>query len=305
MRFWRARREAVRRLDTTLVAAVVVLAALAAVGVDASTLRLVEVERLELPYPDYVEPVAVAAGPLGQVFVADRGRGTVLRVGADGRVVYEFESPPQQRGLQPLDLEVTGFQVYVLDAVSKALLRFSQQGGFLDVLQSFTATQGGFPGALSVDASGRVLVTDPSRHVVRLVDETQKIESVIGGFGTRAGEFSRPGGVAFTPQGSFYVADTGNHRVQRFDEVGNYVGTPVDSLREPRGIATGNAGLVFVADAGGAVHALTSRPEDGGQDVVLDLPDLQPIDVTAHGEDLWVLSRQPRALLRVRVVWGK
>ena len=293
-----------RRLGTTGTAAAAGIVAVVAAS-HAATLRLVEVERFDLPYPAYVEPVAVAAGPLGQVFIADGGRGTVLRVGDQGSVEYEFEFPPQQSGLQPLDLDVTGFQVFVLDAVSKALLRFSHEGAYLDVLQSFVEGNRGLPGAVSVDATGRVLVTDPSRHVVRLVDETQKIESVIGGFGTRPGELSRPGGVAFTSQGAFYVADTGNRRVQRFDEVGNYVSTPVDSLREPRGIATGGAGLVFVADAGGAVHALTTRAEDGGQHVILELPGVQPIDVTAQGEHLWVLSRQPRALLRVRVVWGE
>jgi len=283
----------------------VVLLALTAAGGGAAELRLVEAERFELPYPDYVEPVAVAAGPLGQLFIADRGRGTVLRVGAGGRVEYEFESPSAQPGLQPLDLEVTGFQVYVLDALSKSLLRFTQEGGYLDLLQNFTGRTSGMPSALSVDGTGRVLVVDPSRHAVLLVDEEQQIESVIGGFGARPGELSRPTGVAFAAHGAFYVADTGNRRVQRYDEVGNYAGTLVTSLVEPRGLATSSDGVVFVADAGGLVHALTTRPEDLRQHAVLELPGLQPVDVSVQGETLWVLSRQPRLLLRVDIVRGQ
>ena len=288
-----------------LAGALAVGLALAATERGAAELRLVEAERFELPYPDYVEPVAVAAGPLGQLFVADRGRGTVLRLGAGARVEYEFESPETQPGLQPLDLEVTGFQVYVLDALSKSLLRFTQEGAYLDLLQSFATSTSGLPSALSVDGTGRVLVVDPSRHAVLLVDEEQQIESVIGGFGSRPGELSRPTGVAFAAHGAFYVADTGNRRVQRYDEVGNYAGTLVASLVEPRGLATSSDGVVFVADAGGAVHALTTRPEDLRQHAVLELPGLQPVDLTVQGESLWVLSRQPRLLLRVDIVWGQ
>ncbi len=281
------------------------LAAASCVSGHAAELRLVERERLELAYPAFVEPVAVATGPLGQLYVADSGRGTVLRLGAGASIDYEFESPATQPGLDPLDLEVTGFQVFVLDALSKTLLRFTLEGSVLDVLQSFVDNSSGFPAALSVDGSGRVLVAYPNRHAVHIVDETQQAETIIGGFGTGAGELSRPAGVAFAADGSFYVADAGNHRVQRFDEVGNYASTLATSVAAPRGVATGAAGLVFVADGGGAVHAFTTRLEDGHQHVVLDLPASEPVDLAVHGDTLWVLSRAPHRLLRVQVIWSE
>jgi len=55
----------------------------------------------------------------------------------------------------------------------------------------------------------------PSRLVVDLA---------FGQFGVGPGEFSGPTGVAVDPKGRILVADTGNHRVERFDSTGAYVG---------------------------------------------------------------------------------
>lgn len=271
----------------------------------ARTLELLEAERWELAYPGFVEPVAIATGPLGQLYLADVGRGTVVRLTTAAEVEFEFESPSTQPGMQPLDLEVTGFQVFVLDALSNALLRFSQQGAYLDVLQTFTERAVGIPSAVAVDATGRILLAYPNRHSVHLIGESQETETLVGGFGSAPGELSDPVGVAFAADGSFFVSDVGNHRVQRFDEVGNFAGTFTMLVKEPRGLAVGADGVLFVADAAGAVHAFTTRPGDRGLQASLPLAGIQPVDVAASQHQVWVLSREPRLLLRLKVVWGE
>ncbi len=294
------RLRAVARVLAVLAALQLVPARLAA-----ASLRLVLVERHELPYPTFVEPVAIAAGPLGQLYVADSGRGTVLRLGPGGRVEYAFESPSTQPGLQPLDLEVTGFQVYVLDALSNALLRYSQEGGYLDLLQSFTSRAIGIPRAVSVDGTGRVLLAYPNLHAVHVIGETQETETVVGGFGSRPGQLAAPSGVAFAPGGTFYVADTGNRRLQRFDEVGNFDGTLITGLGEPRGVAAGADGVVCLADARGSVYAFATDAEGRPLQALLALPDTEPVDTAIQGDTVWVLSREPRLLLCLRLVRGE
>lgn len=257
----------------------------------------------DLPPPRFGRPTSVAASALGRLYIADPGRGTVMRVASDGSVLFEFEAPSGSPGLQPLDVEVTGFKVYVLDAQSNALLRYGDTGSFFDVLRSFEGGRGEMPRMLSVDASGRVLLCQTSLHQVRVLDEASHTETVVGGLGTRTGELSRPAGVVFAPDGAFYIADTGNARLQRFSAVGNFEVAFTDSLREPRGLAVGAGGELYVADAKErAVHLFGPA---GNRRATLALAAWQPIDVAVVGDTLWTLSATPPALLRARVVRGR
>ena len=83
---------------------------------------------------------------------------------------------------------------------------------------------------------------------------------VIGQEGSGEGEFSAPRGIAFAPDGTFYVADSRNHRIQHFDAEGNFINMwgefgdatfddlPGGILNEPWGVAVGPDGSVYVAD---------------------------------------------------------
>lgn len=77
------------------------------------------------------------------------------------------------------------------------------------------------------------------------------------------GTFNEPWGVAVGPDGSVYVTDTWNHRIQKFTQDGRFIktwgqyGQPVleilesaSSLWGPRGIAVDARGRVLVADTG-------------------------------------------------------
>jgi uncharacterized protein (TIGR03663 family) len=84
---------------------------------------------------------------------------------------------------------------------------------------------------------------------------------VVGVQGQGDGQFNGPRGVAVAPDGSMYVADTFNHRIQKFDADGQYVltfgsfgdvskgtGTEGGTFNEPWGIGVGPDGTVYVAD---------------------------------------------------------
>jgi sugar lactone lactonase YvrE len=273
-----------------------------AAGLDPATGLELE-KTFELGPPSFGRPVAVAAGALGRLYLADTGRGAVLRIGADGRVLFEFQSPSGSPGLQPLDLEVTGFKVYVLDAQSSALVRYGDSGSFLDVLRSFADARGEMPRSLSVDTSGRVLLCQTPLHQVRVLDQASETETVVGGLGDGPGEMSRPAGVAFASEGDFYVADTGRARIQRFSAVGNFETAFGDSLREPRGLAVGGGGELYVADP--KRRAVLLFGPSGMLRATLALADWQPVDVTVVGDTVWALSAAPPALLRARVLRGR
>ncbi len=85
-------------------------------------------------------------------------------------------------------------------------------------------------------------------------------DKVWGGPGTEPGQFQRPRDMAFAPDGTLYVADTDNQRIQRLDSNGEPLqswgsfadvaqgAAPGGTFNQPWGIAVGPNGSVYVAD---------------------------------------------------------
>ena len=101
--------------------------------------------------------------------------------------------------------------------------------------------------------------TEPDPYQV--VARTRAAIRVWGAPGGGPGEFNRPRDVAVGPDGFIYVADTFNHRIQKFDRQGNYllewggfgmVESDADGelgrLNEPWGLTVSDDGSVYVAD---------------------------------------------------------
>src|SRR6266542_2750340 len=67
-----------------------------------------------------------------------------------------------------------------------------------------------------------------------------------GSAGTAAGQFQLPHGLAIAPDGSIYVGDTANNRVQKFGPSGNYVAQWAAGT--PGGVAVDASGNLVVID---------------------------------------------------------
>jgi len=76
----------------------------------------------------------------------------------------------------------------------------------------------------------------------------------IGGYGAAQGLFIRPAGLAVDQEGNVFVADSGNHRVQKFDRDGLFLaqvgglGSGNGQFNEPWGVALDAQGNLYVAD---------------------------------------------------------
>jgi DNA-binding beta-propeller fold protein YncE len=77
----------------------------------------------------------------------------------------------------------------------------------------------------------------------------------VGGRGTVAGRFQGPRGIAVLPSGEVVVADSDNHRLQRFSSTGEWLGeigglgSGPGRFNQPNGLAVGAEGHLFVADS--------------------------------------------------------
>lgn len=125
--------------------------------------------------------------------------------------------------------------------------------------------------ALGIDPRGRLYVADAGRDVVAVLGPEGKRTMVLGGSGTRAGEFDTPADVDPTNGQLILVADTYNGRVQRFSEEGQYL----ESLPIGRRDRRGGEGWSFQDGRDGAAVRGDGRPvavarDDGGTLFVLD-----------------------------------
>jgi sugar lactone lactonase YvrE len=106
-------------------------------------------------------------------------------------------------------------------------------------------------------------VADAGNNRIQHLSPAGKVLQVWGSFAdiskgaAPGGTFNEPWGVAVAPDGSVYVADTWNYRIQKFTPDGKFVqmwGTgPAEGNTQfygPRGLAVDSLGHVFVADTG-------------------------------------------------------
>ncbi|NCV21934.1 MAG: TIGR03663 family protein, partial [Chloroflexi bacterium] len=78
--------------------------------------------------------------------------------------------------------------------------------------------------------------------------------SEFGTTGKANGQYTLPRGIASAGANAFFIADTGNHRIQKVDRAGKVLlawgteGSGDGQFKEPMGVATDRDGNVFVAD---------------------------------------------------------
>jgi DNA-binding beta-propeller fold protein YncE len=107
-----------------------------------------------------------------------------------------------------------------------------------------------------VGPSTEEIVADPYEGK----EETLNADLVFGIAGSEPGQFQRPRGIAIAPDGTLYVADTENHRIQHLDQDGTPLhvwgsfadltqgAAPGGTFFEPWGIAAAPDGSIYVAD---------------------------------------------------------
>lgn len=140
------------------------------------------------------------------------------------------------------------------------------------------------PRDIAIAADGTLYVADSLNHRIQHLRADGTLIRVWGTFASEAsgaapgGTFNEPWGIAVAPDGSVYVADTWNHRVQHFSRDGRFLGMiggggqGFDSYHfwGPRDVAVDAEGNVLVADTGNKRIVIYSpagvyRGEIGGQ----------------------------------------
>lgn len=132
------------------------------------------------------------------------------------------------------------------------------------------------------------------------------VNAFVGGEGYVGGKFSRPRGLAVDRSGNFYVADTGNHRVQKFNSSGVAVlefgtfGSESGPMMDPTSVAVDGSGYIYVSDTGKRV--LAKFGSDGAfitEWKAAEYSFTNPIDLSfAADGQLYILDDGPHQIIR-------
>lgn len=133
-------------------------------------------------------------------------------------------------------------------------------------------------------AGDRLYVTDIRNHQVQVLDKNSgDTLATFGGAGSEPGQLFHPTNLAVAGDGTIYVSDTSNFRLQQFDQDGNFIreigsiGNRPGTFSRPKGIDVDRDGRIYVTDA--AFENIQVLGPDGGALMAFGKPGDEPADI--------------------------
>ncbi len=189
----------------------------------------------------------------GAIYVVDaRGGGYAVFDLAKGRTRF-FKGSGAGVMTKPINITIdTDGTRYVTDTQREVILVFDRNDRYLRAL--------GEPGEFRpVDvaiAGERLYVTDIMHQQVQVLDKVSgDILFTFGEAGGKGGQLFHPTNLALGPDGTLYVTDTSNFRVQHFTADGEFIreigmiGLNAGQFARPKGIAVDREERIYVVDS--------------------------------------------------------
>lgn len=182
----------------------------------------------------------------------------------------------------PTDIVVDAAgNVYVVDSGNHRIQKFDATGKFLGKWGTRGSGDGQFetPIGIALDSSGKIAyVADKGNHRIQRFDISGPTVRFLSKWGSECnltvtpptgrcvdpdgggplqtgdGQFFEPQAIAIDSAGNVYVADTGNHRIQKFDANGRFLlkwgrnGFAPGQFDVPRGLAFTKQGVLLIID---------------------------------------------------------
>jgi streptogramin lyase len=244
-----------------------------------------------LPTAGIKSPFGIAVDLHDVIYVSDDHSSAVYRLAANGTPESLIKSGDPAGLDDATTLAVDARGVFVGDNHHHVVRRITPDGVLLTFAGNLAeagstdgvATDARFAGprGLAIDPSGNLYVADEINCNIRRITPHGLVTTLAGSTGTaghRDGEgihaaFGAPRGLAADGDGNVFIADTNNHTIRRLSPngyVATIAGKPFEPgaadgtgrkarFNEPRAIAIGSDGTLYVADNGNASIRQISR----------------------------------------------
>jgi DNA-binding beta-propeller fold protein YncE len=249
------------------------------------------------------EMAFLAVEPGGNLLVSDRARRSLLRFDAAGQLIGEWGPRIGDMTIQePAGVAVQRDRFYLVDRGRPRLISLDASGrlhGFVD-LELYQPY--GLNG-LAADSTGNLYVADTGRNRILAFTPEGALIRQLGQGGSGLGEFTQPMALAFAPDGSFFVADWENARIERWDSSLSATGAWSTGVR-PYGVAVDALGRVYVPDPVRArvqVYSPSgaSLGELGGSTAPIDVSEPRQVVAAPNMPSVYVLGND--GIVRVDV----
>lgn len=209
-------------------------------------------------------PTDIAFDSTGNVYVAEYGNKRVQKLTSTGSYLLEWDGDGETAFGLLWGLVRVADGILVVDALSRGSVQaYTEQGAYLWSRGRGSAEPGilSIPSGVFVTGNGKVFVVDAGNSRIQKFDETGTFVLEWGAAGTGNGEFDLSAygestGIVTDASNNVYVADTYNHRIQKFASNGAYItqwggeGTGQGQMKYPMGVAVAPNGNIMVADSG-------------------------------------------------------
>ena len=170
----------------------------------------------------------VAVAPDGTIYVLDAGNFRVQYFDREGSYLGSWGTQGTNTGQfsDPWGIAVDSEFVYIADTWNHRVQKFGRDGAFITSFGQYGSLSNGdtgdnlFYGPRSITLLGtdRLLIADTGNHRVQVFDRDGNPIQTFGDFGTTLGQMYEPVGLGVAADGTIYLGDTWNGRIQRFSD---------------------------------------------------------------------------------------